>query len=71
MDILGCTQSNVFKKPTKVEESLGKDVNGNKARSDWNISYDTVIGIVLCLESNTRPGMYFTVHKCERFTYNT
>ena len=49
--------------PTKVEAPLGTDVNGSEAKRDWPKSYASVIGMMLYLESNTRPDISFAVHK--------
>ena len=57
--------------PTKVEAPLGIDVNGYEAKIDWTNSYASVIGMMLYLESNTRPNISFSVHRCARFTHNT
>ena len=57
--------------PTKVEASLGTDVNGSEAKRDWPNSYASVIGMMLYLASNTRPDISFAVHQCARFTHNT
>ena len=46
------------------------DANGSEAKRDWPNSYASVIGMILHLESNTRPDVYFSVHQCARFTHN-
>ena len=35
-----------------------------------NISYASVIEMMLYLASNTRPDISFAVHQCARFTHN-
>ena len=57
--------------PTKFESPLGKDENGSEANIYWYKSYASFIGMILYLESNTRPYISFDVHQCDRFTHNT
>ena len=57
--------------PTKVDVSLGEYDNGPKAKKCWTNSYIYIIGMMVYLESNTRPDIYFAVHRCDRFTHNT
>ena len=57
--------------PKKVEAPLGTYGNGFEAKVDWTNSYASVIGMMLYLESNTRPDKSFSVHQCARFTHNT
>ena len=63
--------SNGLPTPTKVEATLGTDVNGSEAKRDWPNSYASVIGMMLYLASNTRLDIYFSVHQCSRFTHDT
>ena len=49
--------SNVLPTPTKVEAPLGTDINGYEAKRYWPNSYASIIGIMLYLESNTRPDI--------------
>ena len=67
----GMEHFNGFPTPTKVEAPLGRDMNGSKAKRYWTNSYDSVIGMMLYLASNTRPYIYFAFHQCVRFTHNT
>ena len=62
---------NGFPTPTKVEAPLGTDANGSEAKRYWYNSYASIIGMMLYLESNKRPDIYFAVHQCNRFTHNT
>ena len=62
---------NGFSTPTKVEATLGTDVIGSEAERNRPKSYASVIGMMLYLESNTRPDIYFCVHQCAQFTHNT
>ena len=62
---------NGLPKTTKVEAPLGTDTNGYEAKRDWSNSYDSIIGMMLYLASNTRPEIYFSVHQCVRFIHNT
>ena len=48
--------------PTKVKAPLGKDMDGSEAKRDWHNSYDSVIGMMLYLESNITPDISFDVH---------
>ena len=57
--------------PTKIEAPLGTDADGYECNRDWTNSYDSVIGMILYLESNKRPDISFVVHHCSRFTHNT
>ena len=57
--------------PTKVEATFGTDSNGYETKRDCPNSYASVIGMMLCLASNTRPDTFFVVHQCARFTQNT
>ena len=67
----GMENSNGLPTPKKVEAPLGKDVNGSESNIDCPNSYDSVIGIMLYLASNTRPDISFAVQQCSRFTHNT
>ena len=67
----GMDHFNGLPTPTKVEAPLGTDANGSEAKRDFTNSYASVIGMMLYLTSNTRPGIYFAVHQCAQFTYNT
>ena len=57
--------------PTKVDAPLGTEANGSEANRYCTNSYASVIGIMLCLASNTRPDISFSVHQCAWFTHNT
>ena len=57
--------------PTKVEAPLGTDANGSEAKIDFTNLYDSIIGMMLYLASNTRPDISFAVHHCARFTHKT
>ena len=48
---------NGFTAPTKVGAPLETDDNGYKAKRNWTNSYDSVIWMMLYLESNTRPDI--------------
>ena len=41
-----------------------------KLHRDWQNSYDSIIWMMLYLESNSRPAIYLAVHMCEQFTHN-
>ena len=56
---------------TKVEKPLGTYTDGSEAKIYWPRSYNSVIGMMLYLSSNTRPDISFAVHHCARFTHNT
>ena len=57
--------------PKNDEAPLGTDVNGSEAKRYWPNSYASVIGMMLYLESNTRPDISFAVHQCSRFIHKT
>ena len=60
---------NGFPKYTKVEASTRKDENGYEAKIYWTNSYDSTIGMMLYLVSNTIPDIPFAVHKvCPVYT---
>ena len=56
-----------FPSNKKVEQSLVTDENVPEDKIYRINSYAYVIGIVLYMESNTRPGISFVVHQCNRF----
>ena len=51
-----------FPTPTKVDAPLGTYANGSEANIYWLNSYNSVIGMMLYLESNTRPDISFAIH---------
>ena len=55
---------------TKVGAPLVTDDNGSEDNRDWTNSYAYVIGMMLYLESNTRPYISFTAKKCFGFNNN-
>ena len=63
MEATGIKDCNGLPTPTKVEASLGTDVNGSEAKRDWPNSYASIIGMMLYLASNTRPDIFFAVHQ--------
>ena len=62
---------NGFPTPTKVEAPIGTDTNGSEAKRDFTNSCASIIGMMLYLESNTRPDIYFAVHQYDRSTHKT
>ena len=66
----GMENCNGFPTSTNIEAPLGTDANGSEDNRGWNNSYASVIGMMLYLESNTRPDMYFAVYQCDRFKQN-
>ena len=58
----GMEDCNGLPTPTKVDAPLGTDLNGSEAKRDWPNSYASVIGMMMYLASNTRPGISFAVH---------
>ena len=62
---------NGFPTPTKVDSPHRIEDNGHEAKRDCSKSYDYVIGMILYMESNTRPYISFAVHQCALFTNNT
>ena len=71
LEATGMEHFNGFPTTTKVEAPLGTDTNGSWDMRDCPNSYAYVIGMMLYLASNTKPDIYFAVHQCYRFTYNT
>ena len=71
LEATGMEHCNGLPTPTKVEAPVETDANGSEANIDWPNSYDSVIWIMLYLESNTRPDIYFSVHQCAQFTRKT
>ena len=71
LDATGMDHFNGLPTPTKVEVPLGTDSNGSDAKRDCPNVYASVIGMMLYLESNTRPDISFAVHQGFRFTHNT
>ena len=67
----GMDHCNGLPTPTKVQVPLGTDKNVSEAKRDCPNSYASVIGMMLYLESNTIPYIYFDVHQCAWFTHNT
>ena len=57
-------------KPIKVDEPLGTDDNGYEANRYFPNLYDSILGMMLYLESKTRPYISFSVNQCARFTHN-
>ena len=47
--------------PTKAEAPLGKDENGYEADIDWPNSHNSIIGMMLYLESDTILYLSFAV----------
>ena len=62
LEATGMENCNGLPTSTKVEVPLGTDVNVSEAKRDWPNSYASVIGMILYLESNTRPDISFDVH---------
>ena len=56
--------------PTKVEATFGVDAIGYEDNKDFPDSYDSVIGMMLYLASNTRTDISIDVHQCVQFTHN-
>ena len=60
----GMEHCNGLLTPTKVEAPLVTDANGSEAKKDWPNLCASVIGIILYLESNTRPDISFAIQQC-------
>ena len=69
LESTGMEHCNGFPTLTKVEAPLGKYENVSEANIYWPKSYASVIGMILYLESKTTPDIYFSVHRCARFTH--
>lgn len=52
--------------PSEVK-TLGKNKKGEPCSESW--SYVSVVGMLMCLASNSRPDIAYAVHLCERFTH--
>ena len=48
-------------------QTLGTDSEGNPFDKEWE--YARVVGMLMCLYSNTRPDIQFAVHQCACFTH--
>ena len=57
--------------PTRVEANIGTDDNVPETSIYWFILYASIIEMMFYMESNTRPDIYFYIHNCAWFTYNT
>ena len=57
--------------PIKVEAPIVMKKNGSEAKRDFPKSNASVIGMIMYLESNKKPDIYFDVNKCVWFTHNT
>ena len=68
LDVPSIHESNMER---TAESPLGTYDNVYESKRDWHNSYASVIGMMLYLESKTRPDIYFSIHQCERFTHNT
>ena len=71
LDNTGMEHCNILPTSTKVESPPVTDVDGSEAKRDCTNSYDSVIGMILYLASNTRPDISFVVHQCSQFMHNT
>ena len=71
LESTGMEHYNELPTPTKVEVPLVIDANGYEANIYWPNSYASVIGIMLYLESDTRPDISFDIHQCAQFIHNT
>ena len=56
---------------TKIESPLGTDKNGYEDKRYCPNSYTYVIRMILYLEYNTRPDIYFYFNQCSWFSHNT
>ena len=71
LEATGMDHYNGFPTPTKVYTPIGIYENGYETKRYWTNSYDSDIGMMLYLESNTRPYILFAINQCDRFTHNT
>ena len=46
---------------------MGVDKNGDIFEQDWE--YETIVGVIMYLSTNTCPDIAFSVHRCARFTH--
>ena len=71
LEATGLDHCNRFPTPTKVEAPLGTDDNGSEAKRYCTNSYDSFTGMMLYLESNTRPDISSAIPQCDWFTHKT
>ena len=64
LEATGMGHCNGFPTSTKAEATLGKYENGFEADRYCPNSYDSVIGMMLYLSSDTRQVISFAVHQC-------
>ena len=64
-----CLKVNPKPTPTRVERPLGTDKKGPPSEGKWK--YDSVIGMLMYLASNSKLDIAFAVHQCARFTHCT
>ena len=62
LEATGMGHCNGLPTPINVEGPLGTYKNGYEYKRAWPILYDSVIGMMLYMESNTRPDISFAVH---------
>ena len=64
------TDCNVKATPTSGEAPLGINLDGDPDRYQTKCLYDSIIGMMMHLDSNSRPEIQFAVHKCAQFNQN-
>ena len=64
-----CLNVNPKPTPKRVERPFGTDKDGPPLEGKWK--YDSVIGMLMYLASNSRPNIAFAVHQCTWFTHCT
>ena len=64
-----CKMENCNTKATPAnQEPLGTNASGPPASGKFE--YASVVGMLMCLCSNTRPDVQFAVHQCARFSHS-
>jgi hypothetical protein len=48
---------------------VGADIDGDLFKEDWE--YASIVGILMYLASNTRPGIAYAVHQSARYSHGT
>ena len=69
LEATGMQDCNPEDTPTTSTGPLGKDINGKAPQRQHQWQYASVIGMMMCLTSNSRPDIAFAVHQCARFTH--
>ena len=64
---MGLQDANTKTTPA-IPETLATNEDGSDMIEDWN--YASVIGMLMYLDSNSRPDIQYAVHQCARFSHH-